>query len=583
LAVKPSLNGDGFVVNSFANDDPIVCKDHVRKLLGMEPFKPKGNAKHAQKTYFVYCDEAGAPLFRSVRTPEKRFWQSPADGHGGWVKPSKGCMDGVRLVPYRLPELLEALAYGLTVVIVEGEAKAVLLLDWKVPATCNSGGAGKWKAEHSAYLAGADVVILPDNDEAGRDHANKVAASLMEAGATVRILDLPVGHKGDVIDWAAAGGTVEQLHALIESKARAWKPGEASNGEAKGEAPQKRFELSPFDKIAIDTMPAYLVKGIIPRIGLCVFWGPPKCGKSFLVFDLMMHVALGWEYRDRKARQGAVVYCALEGCSAFKNRVEAFRQTHLQGNAGNVPFYLMASPLSLVVDHAALIASIQDQCPNPAVVAIDTLNRSLAGSESSDEDMAAYIKAADAIRDAFNCAVVIVHHCGHEGTRPRGHSSLMGALDAQIAVTRDAADKIIATVELMKDGPQGESFSSKLKKVELGTDDDGDMITSCVVEAAEGLAARATKAVQLPAGATKALRALHEILDDAGIIAPADAHTRHGQKVVTIEAWKEHSFKRGLCAEGDRKLKWITFKRAFERLTVAGKVAVWGDFVWPIV
>jgi hypothetical protein len=296
-----------------------------------------------------------------------------------------------------------------------------------------------------------------------------------------------------------------------------------------------------------------------------------------------MHVALGWKYRDRKVRQGAVVYCALEGGSAFKNRIEAFRQSRLQENASNVPFHLMASPLSLVADHAALIASIQDQCPNPAVVAIDTLNRSLAGSESSDEDMAAYIKAADAIRDAFNCAVIIVHHCGHEGTRPRGHSSLMGALDAQVAVTRDAADKIIATVELMKDGPQGDCFSSRLKKVELGTDDDGDTISSCVVEAAEGFAARAAKAVQLPAGATKALRALHEILDDAGIIAPADAHTPHGQKVVTIEAWKEHSFKRGLCADGDRKLKWITFKRAFDRLTVANKVAVSGDFVWPIV
>jgi hypothetical protein len=65
----------------------------------------------------------------------------------------------------------------------------------------------------------------------------------------------------------------------------------------------------------------------------------------------MMHIALGWKYRDRKVRQGAVVYCALEGCSAFKNRVEAFRQERLQESAGGVPLHLMASPLSLVVDH----------------------------------------------------------------------------------------------------------------------------------------------------------------------------------------------------------------------------------------
>jgi AAA domain len=140
-----------------------------------------------------------------------------------------------------------------------------------------------------------------------------------------------------------------------------------ANGEAKDEAPPKHFELVPFDKIVIDTAPAYLVKGIVPRTGLCVFWGP-KCGKSFLVFDLLMHVALGWKYRDHKARQGAVVYCALEGCAAFKNRIEAFRQERLQENAGNVPFHLMASPLSLVVDHTGLIASIRALRARPASI-----------------------------------------------------------------------------------------------------------------------------------------------------------------------------------------------------------------------
>ena len=72
-----------------------------------------------------------------------------------------------------------------------------------------------------------------------------------------------------------------------------------------------------------------------------------------------MHVALGWKFRDRKVRQGAVVYCALEGCTAFKNRVEAFRQAKLADNADEVPFHLMASPMALVADHPALIASIR--------------------------------------------------------------------------------------------------------------------------------------------------------------------------------------------------------------------------------
>jgi AAA domain len=355
------------------------------------------------------------------------------------------------------------------------------------------------------------------------------------------------------------------------------------NGEVKDDASHKRFDLIPFDKIAIDTTSAYLVKGIVPRTGLCVFWGPPKCGKSFLVFDLLMHVALGWPYRGRKVRQGPVVYCALEGCSAFKNRVEAFRQTRLQENAGDVPFRLMAAPLSLVVDHTALIAAIREQSPEPAVIAIDTLNRSLAGSESSDEDMAAYIKAADAIRDAFGCAVVIVHHCGHEGTRPRGHSSLMGALDAQIAVTRDAADKIIATVELMKDGQQGDEFASRLEVVEIGTDDDGDKITSCVIIPVDGLQpSRKEKPQKLPNSARRALEALHEIVDDAGAAQPTSNHIPQNIKCVTVEQWRTHAYKLGISTSDEPHALRMAFKRAFEQLVAAHRAGVWEQFVWPI-
>jgi hypothetical protein len=229
-----------------------------------------------------------------------------------------------------------------------------------------------------------------------------------------------------------------------------------------GEAVKPRFALIPFDDVRIDTAPAYRIKGLLPAFGLCVVWGPPKCGKSFLVFDMVMHVALGWKYRGRKVRQGSVVYCALEGCAPFKNRIEAFRQSRLAKHTKPVPFHLMASPMTLVADHPALIESIRLRDPRPSIVVIDTLNRSLAGSESSDEDMSAYVKAADAIRDAFNCLVVIVHHCGHDGTRPRGQSSLLGALDAQIAVKRDEADNVIATVELMKDGSQGDDWGQPL-------------------------------------------------------------------------------------------------------------------------
>jgi hypothetical protein len=243
-----------------------------------------------------------------------------------------------------------------------------------------------------------------------------------------------------------------------------------------------RFKLTPFERLQPSTAPAYLIKGLFPRAGLAVVWGPPKCGKSFWVTDAMLHVALGWLYRGRKVTQGGVVYCAFEGAEGYGKRAEGFRQRRLAEDAAPVPFYLVAARMGFVKDHSDLISSIKDQIAYPYVVVLDTLNRSLDGSESDDKDMGAYIKAADAIREAFGCLVVIVHHCGVDGTRPRGHTSLTGAVDAQIAVKRDAAGNVVAEVEWMKDGPEGDVIVSKLDAVEVGIDDDGEPITSCVVE-----------------------------------------------------------------------------------------------------
>jgi AAA domain len=275
----------------------------------------------------------------------------------------------------------------------------------------------------------------------------------------------------------------------------------------------------------IETAPAYLVKGIIPRIGLCVFWGSPKCGKSFLALDVLMHVALGWKFRDLRVRQGPVVYCAFEGQARLSNRVEAFRQRKLSEDTGDVPFFLVAASMNLVADHSALIASVRAALGDtkPTAICLDTLNRSLVGSESSDEDMAAYVRAADALREAFECVVIIVHHCGIDATRPRGHTSLTGAVDAQIAIKRDAQDNIIAAVEFMKDGPQGAELASRLEVVELGIDEDGDTIMSCIVVPVEGAATPTRKAARpkLAKGAKIALRALHDAIGECGAIPPA--------------------------------------------------------------
>jgi hypothetical protein len=166
-----------------------------------------------------------------------------------------------------------------------------------------------------------------------------------------------------------------------------------------------------------------------------------------------------------------------------------------------------------------------------------------------------------------------VHHCGHEGTRPRGHSSLMGAIDAQIAVKRDAADNIIATVELMKEGPQGDEFASRLEVVELGLDDDGDKITSCVIAPVEGLAPQKEKPKKLPAAAAKALKALHEIIDDAGTVPLHDPYIPPETKTVTIDQWRDHAFRRGISGSGEMKSKQQAFRTIFRYVSGLLKAA----------
>src|SRR5258708_31757393 len=110
------------------------------------------------------------------------------------------------------------------------------------------------------------------------------------------------------------------------------------------------------------------------------------------------------------------------------------------------------------------------------------MNRSLAGSENKDVDMAAYIRAADALQKAFNCLVVIIHHCGIDESRPRGHSSQTGAVDVQISVKKDAAGIMTTTVELAKDMAEGATPQGHLKGADLGLvqDEDPSAPSPCV-------------------------------------------------------------------------------------------------------
>jgi hypothetical protein len=366
--------------------------------------------------------------------------------------------------------------------------------------------------------------------------------------------------------------TPEQLDEVFASF-----PDEHGNGAGNGHAKSGRFQPKHFEAITLSTAPNYLVKGILPRVGLAVVWGPPKCGKSFWTFDVVMHVALGREYRGRRVQQGTIVYCALEGGAGFAARVEAWRRRHLNEHRDPVSFYLIDVPVDLVADREHMIMAIRGQTAEPpAAVVIDTLNRAMAGDENKSDDMAKFIRAADAIRTAFNCLVIIIHHCGVVGSRPRGHTSLAGADDAQIAVNRDKEGVITITVEHMKDGDASGPMASKLERVELGDDDDGDPMSSCVIVPADIVAVAEPK---LPKTQKFALAALKKVIENGGQLQPpCHANFPANWPCVLSEKWRQQFY--DTYPSDKPATKRQALLRATLDLEEAGFIALWREFVW---
>ena len=178
---------------------------------------PRTAGKEIVATY-DYVDEQGRLLYQAVRFRPKGFAQRRPDGLGGWEWKLKG----IRRVLYHLPQILEAIARGHTVYLVEGEKDVAALESLGLIATTNAGGAGKWQKGYTESLAGAKLVILPDADPPGQKHALVIAAACREIAASVKVIYLPgLPDKGDVSDWLAGGHTREELQTLVE-QAEEW-------------------------------------------------------------------------------------------------------------------------------------------------------------------------------------------------------------------------------------------------------------------------------------------------------------------------------------------------------------------------
>lgn len=233
---------DGFLVNSFAGDDPITCKDDVRKKLGLEEFKPNGKRRRRASdteisaiiaaavqsvekkppqgrivATYDYTDDKGELLYQVCRLEPKSFRQRRPDGKGGWLWSVKDC----RRFPYRLADLQKY--PDATVFVCEGEKDADRVAALEQCATTVA--CGDWTDDCVNALAGRDILILEDNDEAGRKKAAKAATALHGTAKTIRIVRLPdLPEKGDVSDWLDADSRNADKFVHVCFDAPLWAP-----------------------------------------------------------------------------------------------------------------------------------------------------------------------------------------------------------------------------------------------------------------------------------------------------------------------------------------------------------------------
>ena len=366
---------------------------------------------------------------------------------------------------------------------------------------------------------------------------------------------------------------------------------------------QSRFTVEDFDTIQASKMP-WRVKGLWPSVGVCFVAGPSTSGKSFRVLNWIANVGRGLPVLGRRSLRAGVLYIASEGAEGVRNRIVGLRNE--VGKLGSAFRFIGQAPnLTDPEDVADLRVTIgevrQDMDARGGglgVVVIDTLAASTPGAdENSSKDMGPVLNALQTLAIDLGLLVVVIAHTGKDETRGmRGWSGLLGNADGLVMIDDPKGEGTrTGTVVKVKDGASGQRFAFTLRVVEIGTDSEGDAVTTCIAEDAE-LPEELSGGVRLSAQSLSVLQALGRLLDEgAGGIVPPVPGAKDGTRGVMIPALREQAYLMGLqkasepsadAPDAERR-KWVearkkAFQRAVEKLQEARKVRQEGDWIWPL-
>lgn len=349
-----------------------------------------------------------------------------------------------------------------------------------------------------------------------------------------------------------------------------------------------RLRVLSMDDIGEAEPRDYLIKRLLSPAEMSLWWGPPKSGKSFLLTHVSYAVAQDRSVFGRRVKGCPVLYVAAEGEAGIAKRLRAIRDEH--GHSPN--FHTIAQPIDLL--HPGnmkegygghleeIAAAAKDRRIGAGLIVIDTLNRALAGGdENAPVDMGQFITNVGLLRTQTGAHVAIVHHGTKNptGSTPRGHGSLIGAADVVIEIAKVEGGARTATVTAAKDDPDGIVMGFKLRVVEMGTDTDGDAITTLVVdELSEALAP--VPSSRLSQSDRTARTFLADLINAEGKPLPSSPDYPAGLCGAAEERWRDICESRRLSSSDKRDSRTKAFNRAYASLLAAAEVASRDGLVW---
>jgi archaellum biogenesis ATPase FlaH len=245
-----------------------------------------------------------------------------------------------------------------------------------------------------------------------------------------------------------------------------------------------KFRITADDEFAAqEASIKWLIKGFLPQGMLGVLFGESGAGKSFATLDMCAAISRGLEtWNGHRVSAGRVLYVVAEGVSGFRQRIRAYCHQHALPRIGFDVIYDVTPNLMDVSQVSDLIKEVCEREPYDLIV-MDTFAQVTAGAnENSGEDVGVALSQCKRLAQRSGAMVLLVHHSGKDASKgSRGHSSIKAACDVELEVKRGKDTRSITTSK-MKDGREGLSYIFNLHTVVLGIDEDGDDISSCIVE-----------------------------------------------------------------------------------------------------